>query len=153
MPEHQLENGAKASRPVRKLHNSQWLTLKEIEGPSTTHDAYLKREIAHRQGALEYADDLTGLATYVGGEVMTPQWGADWVMRKELFPGVAVLYLYTRGDNEFPALLRVLYSGDRVRNVTGEDLAALTISGINHMLRFVRDTYQGKPLPEICHRV
>jgi hypothetical protein len=133
------------------LKDKKLLTLKEIEGPISTHDGFLKREMERRKGPLSCVDNVSRLAEYIGGEVVSLGVGEDWAIRKGVFPGVDILFVYNRADAEFPSNLRVLYSGQSVRNVRGEDLAELTIACVNHMLRYVRENT--KDPPEICMRV
>jgi hypothetical protein len=133
------------------LKDKKLLTLKEIEGPMGTHDGFLKREMERRKEPLSCVDNVSRLAEYIGGEVISLGVGEDWAIRKEIFPGVDILLMYNRADAEFPSNLRVLYSGQRIRDVHGEDLAELTIACVNHMLRYVRENT--KDPPEICMRV
>jgi hypothetical protein len=60
--------------------------------------------------------------------------GEDWGVSKEVFPGVRIHFLYTDADEEFPSSIRVLFSGNSVREIRGEDLVVLTIACLNHML-------------------
>jgi hypothetical protein len=133
------------------LKDKKLLTLKEIEGSISTHDGFLKREMERRKEPLSCVDNVPSLAEYIGGEVISLGVGEDWAIRKEIFPGVDILLMYNRADAEFPSNLRVLYSGQKIRDVRGEDLAELTIACVNHMLRYVRQTT--KDPPEICRRV
>lgn len=135
------------------LKDSKLLSLKEIEGPMSPHDGYVKREMGRRKKALEYVEDVFDLAGYIGGRVECLEIGEDWAIRKEVFPGVDVLFVYNRADEEFPSNLRVLYSGERIKEVQGEDLVELAIACVNHMLRRVREACKGEKLPEICYRV
>jgi hypothetical protein len=133
------------------LKDKKLLTLKEIEGPMGTHDGFLKHQMERRKEPLSYVDNVPRLAEYIGGEVISLGVGEDWAIRKKIFPGVGILFVYNRANAEFPSNLRVLYSGQSIRNVRGEDLAELTIACVNHMLRYVRETT--KEPPEICKRV
>ena len=133
------------------LRYKKLLTLKEIEGPTSPHDGFLKREMDRRKEPLSYADDVSKLAEYIGGEVVSVGISEDWAIRKEIFPGIQILLIYNRADEEFPSNLRVLYSGERIGKIRGEDLVELTIACVNHMLRYVRETV--KAPPEICMRV
>jgi hypothetical protein len=124
------------------------LSLKEIEGPVATHDGFVKRELDRRKEALELVDDAARLAEYIGGRVEPLGRGECWAIAKEIFPGVQILFVFERGDDEFPANLRALYSGDRIMKTRGEDLAELTIACVNQMLRYVKETVQEPP--QIC---
>lgn len=133
------------------LKDKDLLTLKEIDGPQAPHDAFLKREVDLRKEALGYVDDAARLADYMGGEVEALGLREDWALRKEVFPGVEIHFVFQRADDEFPAGLRVLFSGGRVRKTSGEDLIELTVACLNHMLRYVRETVADPP--QICSRV
>ncbi len=133
------------------LKDKKLLSLKEIEGPLATHDAFLKREVARRKDALDYVDNVARLAEYIGGELISLKLDEDWTIKKEVFPGINILFIYNRADEEFPSNLRVLYSGERIHTTCGEDLADLTIACVNQMLRYVKETVEAPP--EICTRV
>ena len=133
------------------LKDKSLITLKEIDGPSAPHDAFLKREVDLRREALAYVDDVARLADYVGGQAESLGLREDWALRKEVFPGVEIHFAFHRADDEFPASLRVLYSGQRIRRISGEDLIELTVACLNHMLRYVRETVADPP--EICSKV
>jgi len=135
------------------LKQGKWLTLKEIEGKISPHDEYVRRELGLRKEALEYVDNITELAHYIGGTVVKLGMGEDWAIKKEAFPGVEIFFLYRHADKEFPSNLRVLYSGDKVIRMRGDDLASLTIACANHMLRYVIETNPGKTLPKICDKI
>jgi len=133
------------------LKDKKLLSLKEIEGAIATHDGFVKREIKKRKEALDYVDNSSKLAKYIGGEITTLGVGEDWAIKKEIFPGIEILFLYNRADEEFPSNLRVLYSGERIRGTRGEDLAELTIACVNQMLRYIKETVKDPPV--ICSRV
>jgi len=133
------------------LRDKKLLSLKEIEGPTSPHDGFLKREMDRRKEPLSYVDDVSKLAEYIGGEVVSLGISEDWAIRKEVFPGIQILFVYNRADEEFPSNLRILYSGERIGTIRGEDLVELTIACVNHMLRYVKETV--KDPPEICMRV
>jgi hypothetical protein len=135
------------------LKDKKLISLKEIEGTISTHDGFVKREMQRRQDVLEYVEDVIGLAEYIGGEVVNLGLREDWAVKKAIFPGIEIVFVFNRADEEFASNLRVLYSGERVRKIHGEDLAELTIACVNHMLRYVRETNSDKELPEICYKV
>ena len=128
------------------------ISLREIEGMSSPHHGFVKGEMDRRKEALSYVDDVLQLAGYIGGEVGHSEAG-KWMIRKEIFPGVNIHYIYERGDEEFSSSLRVLYSGERVKDIPGEDLANFAVAYANHMLRYVRQTNPGKGLPPMCYMV
>ncbi len=106
-----------------------------------------------RAAALEYVKDVEALADYLGGRVEKPGIGEDWAVSKELYPGVDVHFVFNRADEEFPARLRALYSGDKIRMIKGDELATVTISLANQLLRYVREANPGVKLPEVCYKV
>lgn len=129
------------------------MTLKEIEGV-VVHDIYLKKEVERRAEAFEYADDIRKMAESIGGELISPPLiRCDWMVRKVFFPEVEAYFLYNRKDEEFPASMQVLFSGERVKELKGDDLAVLAIATINHMIRYIKHSHPEKPLPEICYIV
>jgi hypothetical protein len=129
------------------------LSLADIEGKVSPHHLQVKGALRMRAAALEYVRDVQALADYAGGRVEAPGTGEDWALCKELYPGVIVHLVFNRADDEFPARLRALYSGDKIMMIKGEELAGVTISLANQLLRYVRETNPGIKLPEVCYRV
>ena len=129
------------------------ISLREIEGAVSPHSGQVERALKLRQQALEYVTDVAGLAEFIGGKVESLGIKEDWVVSKEIYPGVLVYFVYNRADDEFPGNLRVLFSGDRLKLMSGEDLAGLVIVYVSHMLRYVRESNPDKKLPEVCYRV
>jgi len=127
--------------------------LQEIEGAVSPHSAQVARALKSRQEALEYITDVKALASFIGGEVETLNIKEDWAIKKDIFPGITVHFIYNKADDEFPGNLRVLFSGERIKLMSGEDLAGLVIAYVSHMLRFIRETNPDKKLPEVCYRV
>lgn len=127
-----------------------FLTLKEIEGV-IVHDVYLKKEVARRVEPFEYLDDVQKMAQYIGGEqVVPPPIRCDWMVKKVFFPQVECYFLFNRKDEELPASMQVLFSGENVRQLKGDDLSAMAIATINHMIHYIRMSQTGTSLPEIC---
>lgn len=106
-----------------------------------------------RAASLEYVKDTQALADYLGGSVESPGTGGDWAVSKELYPGVTVHFIFNRADEEFPARLRALYSGDKIMMIKGDELAMITISMANQLLRYVREANPWVKLPEVCYKV
>jgi len=125
----------------------------ELEGKISPHQGQVKGGLKMRAAALEYVGDTEGLAGYLGGVVEKLGIGEDWAVAKELFPGVVIHLVFNHADSEFPTRLRALYSGERIRLVHGDELATMTISVANHILRYVRETNPDKRLPEVCYKV
>lgn len=128
------------------------LSLSAIERGMGPHDGFLKREMEIRKEALECVSDLDGVARYIGGQIELVENG-DWVIRKEVFPGITIHFTYEHSDEEFPSSLRAFYSGEKAKTIPGEDLVHLTVACANHMLRYVREICGGEGLPEICCKV
>ena len=135
------------------LKDKKLVSLQEIEGAISPHTKQVGMALKARKEALEYVADVSGLAEFIGGKVESLGIGEDWAISKEIFPGVQVFFIFNRADDEFPCNLRVLFSGDRIKLMRGEDLAGFVILYVIHMLRYVRDSNPGKSLPEVCYRV
>jgi hypothetical protein len=131
----------------------KYLTLKEIEGV-VVHDVYLKKEVARRVEAFDYLDDVLKMAQFIGGErVVPPPIRCDWMIKKVFFPGVECYILFNHKDDELPASMQVLFAGEEILELKGDDLASLVISTINHMIRYIKRCPPEKTLPEICYLV
>jgi len=135
------------------MEQDKLVGLQEIEGAVSPHSAQVARALKARQEALEFVTDVKALASFIGGEVETLNIKEDWAINKDIFPGITVHFIYNKADDEFPGNLRVLFSGERIKLMSGEDLAGLVIAFVSHMLRFVRETNPDKKLPEVCYRV
>ena len=135
------------------LKDRKLISLREIEGAASPHQGQIERALEVRKEALEYVVDAAKLAEFMGGKVESLGMGETWAISKEIFPGVETYFIFNRADEEFPSNLRVLYSGDRIKLMSGEDLAGITIIYVTHMLRYVREANPGKELPEVCYRV
>jgi hypothetical protein len=129
------------------------LSLADIEGKVSPHQLQVKGALKMRAAALEYVKDVEALAGYIGGRVENPGIGEDWAVTKELYPGVTVHFIYNRADDEFPAGLRALYSGAKIKMIKGDELATISISIANQLLRHVREANPGVKLPEVCYKV
>jgi hypothetical protein len=129
------------------------LNLADIEGKVSPHQLQVKGALKMRSSALEYVREAGALAQYLGGRVESLGLDEDWAVRKELYPGVIVHFAFNKADDEFPARLRALYSGEKVRMIRGDELATITISLANQLLRYVRESNPGVKLPEICYKV
>jgi hypothetical protein len=136
-----------------KLKDKKLISLREIEGAVSPHQKQIDAAVKTRKEALEYVADVSKLAEFIGGKVESLGIGEDWAISKEIFPGVQVFFLFNRADDEFPSNLKVLFSGDMIKLMRGEDLAGFVILYLIHMLRYVRDSNPGKTLPEVCYRV
>lgn len=129
------------------------LNLADIEGKISPHQLQVKGALKMRASALAYVSDAGALAQYLGGTVEVLGLGEDWAVNKELYPGVIVYFAFNKADDEFPARLRALYGGEKVGMIKGDELANITISLANQLLRYVRESNPGVKLPEVCYRV
>ncbi|MBM4446342.1 MAG: DUF3786 domain-containing protein [Chloroflexi bacterium] len=135
------------------LKDKKLISLREIEGAVSPHQRQIDMALKVRKEALEYVADVSKLAEFIGAKVESLGMGEDWAISKEIFPGVQVFFIFNRADEELPSSFRVLFSGDRIKLMKGEDLAGFVILYVIHMLRYVRDSNPGKELPEVCYRV
>ena len=128
-------------------------SLADLEGKVSPHQLQVKGALKMRAAALAYVKDVAALASYLGGSVEEPIAGGDWAVCKEIYPGAVIHFVFTAGDSEFPATLRARYCGDKIDTVKGDELATVTISAANQLLRFVRESNPGVKLPEVCYKV
>jgi len=135
------------------LKDKKLISLQEIEGAISPHQKQIDMALKTRKEALEYVTDVSKLAEFIGGKVESLGIGEDWAISKEIFPGVQVFFIFNHADDEFPSSIKVLFSGDNIKMMRGEDLAGFVILYAIHMLRYVRDSNPGKKLPEVCYRV
>jgi hypothetical protein len=133
--------------------DNRLLSLADIEGKTSPHQLQVKGALKMRAAPLEYVKDVEALASFLGGSLERPGIGEDWAVSKEIFPGVYVCFVFNGSDDEFPARLRALYSGDKIRMIKGDELATITVSLANQLLRYVRETNPGVKLPDVCYRV
>lgn len=133
-------------------HNKLF-SLADLEGKVSPHQLQVKGSLKMRAAALAYVKDVAALAEYLGGSVEEPVGEGDWAVSKEVYPGVVLHFIFTAGDSEFPASLRALYGGVKIDTVKGEELATVTVSAANQLVRFVRESNPGEKLPEVCYRV
>jgi hypothetical protein len=135
------------------LKDKKLVSLQEIEGAVSPHKRQIDMALKARKVALDYVTDVSKLAEFIGGRVESLGIGENWAISKEIFPGVNIFFVFNRGDDEFESSLKVLFSGDRLKIMSGEDLAVFAIFYSTHMVRFVRESNPGKKLPEVCYRV
>jgi hypothetical protein len=135
------------------LKDKKLIGLQEIEGAVSPHQKQIDMALKTRKEALEYVAGVSKLAEFIGGKVEFLGMGEDWAISKEVFPGVQVFFVFNHADDEFASSLKVLFSGDRIKLMKGDDLAGFVILYATHMLRYVRESNPGKNLPEVCYRV
>jgi hypothetical protein len=135
------------------LKDNKLISLQQIEGAISPHQKQIDHALKSRKEALEYIADVSKLAEFIGGKVESLGMGEDWAISKEIFPGVQVFFVFNHADDEFESNLKVLFSGDRIKMMSGEDLAVFVIFYVNHMVRYIRDSNKDKKLPEVCYRV
>lgn len=131
----------------------EFKSLREIEGVTLGHRRFLEGELGKRKEALEHVTDVAALAEHLGGKLERLGLGEAWAIKKEIFPGVEIFFVYHAVDKEFPSDLKVLYRGYKVPEVRSGDLVSLTICCLNHMLRYVREGRSVGTIPQICYRV
>lgn len=90
-------------------------------------------------------EDLEKVSRSIKGEMDELGIDEEWALTKELFPEVRVHISYHYYGEEFSSYgeedkLRFLFSGDRVKKVTGEDLAGM----IEVILNFIGRITSGK---------
>jgi hypothetical protein len=129
------------------------LSLADIEGKISPHQGQVKGGLRVRAVALEYVKNVQSLADYIGGSVQNLGIKEDWAVGKELYPGVIINFAFFKADSEFPARFQALYSGERVEMVHGDELANITISLANQVVRYVRESNPDLKLPEVCYKV
>jgi hypothetical protein len=129
------------------------ISLKDIEGKISPHQEQVNRALKIRSEALCFISDADALARFLGGEAEQLGLREDWALYKEIYPEVRIHIIFSRADSEFPSSLRVLFSGENLKLMSGEDLAGFAINCVSHMLRYVRDTNKDKKLPDVCYRV
>ena len=134
-------------------NKTKLVSLTEIEGKVSPHSAQVERALKARAGALDFVKDAEALADFIGGKKEALGRRETWCVSKEAFPGITVYYIFNKADEELPASLKVLFSGDRLHLITGDDLAGIIITTVSHMLRHVRESNSDKKLPEICYRI
>ena len=136
-----------------ELSNIKLLSLTDIGGKVSPHQLQVKGSLRQRAAALELVKDVAQLADYLGGMVIKMDIGEDWAVSKEVYPGVNIYFVFNKGDDEFPAVLRALYAGERIKTINGDELATITISCANQMLRYVRESNPEIKLPAVCYKV
>lgn len=131
---------------------AELLDLKTIEGRFSPHDAFLRSQLKLRKDCFRSVSDPAGMAEYVGGVLEAPRSDEKWSISKEIFPGIRIHAFY-RSDEEFGNALEAYFSGERVRDMPGEDLAELAVATVNQMIRYVRSVTPADDLPEVCRRI
>lgn len=139
--------------PIMPKDAEKLYSLAELEGKVSPHQLQVKGALGLRAAALAYVRDVAALARYIGGVVEEPAGGGDWAVAKEVYPGIAIHFIFSGGDEEFPSSLRALYGGAKIDTIRGEELASITISAANQLLRFVRESNPDMRLPEVCYKV
>jgi len=135
------------------MEYKKFYSLADIEGKISPHQSQIKGALKQRVDALSYAGDVDAMSKYVGGWVEEVGGDGSWLIGKEIYPCVVIWLKFKPADNEFPASLNALYGGDKINSVRGEELATLTISMANQLLRFVRLYNPDIALPAICYKV
>ena len=87
------------------------VSLKEIEGAISPHQAQLDRAMKVRLPALEFVNDLNALAGFIGGRVESLGLKEDWGLSKEVFPGVEVSLFIIGRTTSFPPICGFFSAG------------------------------------------
>src|SRR5271157_1436032 len=113
--------------------NPEFYTIGQIEGLKaikSPHDKELddiKDRILPRLRSLN-SKQATVLASRLGGDSTPINFNEEWVITKAMFPGVILHFAYNYTGDEFgdgkSDDLSILFSGEEVRLVPGEDLAS-----------------------------
>jgi hypothetical protein len=79
----------------------------------------------------------------IGGKIENIGVGEDWTMTKELYPEVKIHMAYTYygdefGDSEIDGV-KFLFSGERIKWITGEDLASFVDLTVNYQKRALQN--------------
>lgn len=133
------------SNKEKKLH-----TIDEIDGMTSIGSPHKKelREIGEKMAPILRKMDkssIEGFATNVlGGKIENLGLEEDWTMTKEMFPEVYIHMVYTFygeefGENESDSV-RFFFSGERIKWITGEDLASFIDSTVNYQKRTILNT-------------
>lgn len=139
--------------PIMPKDAEKLYSLADLEGKVSPHQLQVKGALGIRAPALAYVRNVVALAEYIGGVVEETIGGGDWAVAKEVYPGIVIHFVFSSGDGEFPCSLRALYGGAKIDTIRGEELASITISAANQLLRFVRESNPGVSLPEVCYKV
>lgn len=127
-----------------------------MKGIKTPHDADLKDIGDKHIDVLRKVEpsELENIATKMGAEIVDMDMGEEWCLRKQYFPGVEVNVLYQYYGDEFGIgeedELQFLFSGDKARWVSGEDLThfcEITVTNIELIATdsVFSETYGGEP--------
>src|SRR4030043_625624 len=117
------------------LKDKKLISLQQIEGAVSPHQKQIDHALRTRKEALEYVADVSKLAEFIGGKGESLGMGEDWAISKEIFPRGQVFFVFNRADDEFPSNVKVLFSGDRIKLMKGEDLAGFVLLFVTHMLK------------------
>lgn len=111
------------------------VNLSEIEGVISPHSEFLKYQSKLRSKYFKGVKNVEDIAKFVGGEKVDLKVGETWCIKKEIFPEVEIYIIFYEAEEEFEEDIKVIFGGERVKNVPGEDLSSLAIFVINHLIR------------------
>lgn len=135
------------------MENRKCYSLADLEGKISPHQSQIKWALKLRAEACSYISDVRAMADYLGGWVEEFNQDGSWSVGKEIYPSVVIWIIFTPSDNEFQASLHALYGGDKINSIKSEELASLTISMANQIVRFVRECHSDISLPAVCYKV
>ncbi len=124
--------------------------IEDVQSVSSPHEEELKKLGGKRVGEFrelgkDKRDDIFRL---IGAKKENLKIGEEWALTKEFFPEVKTHISYHYYGEEFKSAgeedqLRFLFSGEKIRDVTGEDLAGM----IDITLKFIGRYLSGENPP------
>ena len=118
------------------MNKSKFISLRDIEGIASPHQSQLEEGLKRQVKGLDHISDISGLAAFIGGEIEKPCLSEDWAISKEVFPDVNIHFIFNHADEEFPANLRVFYSGDKAKSAPADILAGITMCYVGYMVKY-----------------
>ncbi len=120
--------------------------IEKVQSVSSPHEEELKKlgknwlEKFRKFGE----EDLNEIAELIGAKKESLKIDEEWALTKEFFPEIKMHLSYHYYGEEFQSVgeedqLRFLFSGGRVRKMTGEDLAGMIEITLNYIGRYLSD--------------
>ncbi len=120
--------------------------IEDVQSVSSPHEAELKE--LGKKWVSEFRDfgekELDKFSRLIGAKKENLQIDEEWAITKEFFPGVNNHISYHYYGEEFKSVgeedqLRFLFSGERVQDVTGEDLVGLIEIKFRYIDRYLSE--------------
>ncbi|MHA1343283.1 MAG: hypothetical protein ACTSQG_04820 [Promethearchaeota archaeon] len=106
----------------------------------------MKKVLIQRSEPFKYLkeEDKNELATFMGAKVWKTSNG--WRIKREIFPEIFIelVWDYKKG-------LDILFSGNKLENLSSYHAELVGIFTINHILRYITIKNEEKELPNICY--